>query len=160
GYGASRGAHYYCRKLDRAESCKMMIPVAVADSKVEDMFTSNPDMTFTREVTIKGHNFQDDIDHLALDIKGLDVTADDFIEQATAMKAEMKRLASLPAEPDRVELQEVKFSEVIGMWNESTDEEKRQMFTGRGLKLYAFKVEGELVFISGTFLSEAQKLLA
>lgn len=139
---------YYDSKCPRGE--RLSIPLDVAD---EIVFTGIMDMdsdpsveALTREVLIKGHNFQDDIDRMALDIQALDPTAPGWLAEVTAMRAEIDRLASLPSEPDHVETVPVDWSDFRAEWKKNmTTAERRELLISLGLRFIARKVDGEVV---------------
>jgi hypothetical protein len=136
------GNYYYERNGCRPG---IMLPLDRADQAVTDSLeTPRPDLHFTNEVVIPGHNYQDDIDRIALDIQALDPTAPGWLHQVTAMHAEMGRLASLPAEPDHVETRELGYDEFIAAWRKMTMAERREFLITWGLRVYVTKV-GEAV---------------
>jgi|ERR1035441_403512 DNA invertase Pin-like site-specific DNA recombinase len=119
----------------------LSLPLGRADQEVIDSLeTPRPDLHFNREITIPGHNYQDDIDRIALNIQALDPTATDWLATVTAMHAEIGRLADLPAEPDRVEVQEFGHDEFIAEWRKMTMAERRELLITYGLRVYASRV--------------------
>ncbi len=95
------GASYYGCRSGR---CRNMIRMDLADARVTDWIITHRSYEITKRRLIEGHNHQDEIDNVRQDIKELDPEADDYDERLTGLRAELKRLRSLPAVPDRTEL--------------------------------------------------------
>ena len=94
--GAKVTRNYHCRA---GLGCKMLIPVALADAMIPALLRSH-DGTITREVTVAGRNFDNDIDQIGLYIQALNpVTTPEYRQQVDAKLAEIERLRSLPAIP-------------------------------------------------------------
>jgi DNA invertase Pin-like site-specific DNA recombinase len=144
---ARNGDFYYERNGCRPG---LLIPLDVAD---EIVFTGIMDMgddpdaePFTREIVIPGHNYQDDIDRIALDIQSLDPTAPDWLSTVTGMRADIDHLASLPAEPDHVETVAVSWSEFRAEWKKNmTTAERREFLISLGMRFIARKDGAEVV---------------
>jgi hypothetical protein len=81
-----------------------MIRMGFADQQVSDWITSSKSYEITGRHEVKGHNYDDEIDNIRQDIRELDPEADDYDERRETLRAELRRLRSLPAVPDRVEL--------------------------------------------------------
>ncbi len=129
------GRYYYCRPHDGV-SCKMMIPIADMDAKaiqwVADLIASGAKVT--REVVIPGHNYQDDIDRIALEIRDLDPLAEDWLERVTAYQAEIAHLRTLPSEPDHTETVEIDLAEITGKWDQISNQQRRAIMLECGMK--------------------------
>ena len=133
------GAYYYERNGCRPG---IMLPLDRADQAVIDSLeTPRPDLHFTDEVVIPGHNYQDDIDRIALDIQDLtSKMADGWLAEVTSKSAEIDRLRTLPNEPDRVETRELGYDEFIDSWRKMTLAERREFLITWGLRVYVTKV--------------------
>jgi hypothetical protein len=135
------GMVYYERKGCRPG---IMVPLAEADQAVLDAIADMGDepggpAVFEREVIKPGRNWQDDIDHLALEIRDLDPLADDYVEQVTSKRAEIDRLRTLPNEPDHVETEFVSWIDFMVDWEKMTLAEKRELLISLGVRFYASK---------------------
>jgi DNA invertase Pin-like site-specific DNA recombinase len=141
------GAYYYERNGCRPG---LMVPLKVVD---EIVFTGIMNMgddpsaeQITREILIPGHNYQDDIDQLALSMRDLDPLADDYVGQVTTLRAEVDHLRTLPNEPDRVEVMAVSWSEFRAEWKKNmTTAERREFLISLGMRFIARKDGGEVI---------------
>ena len=98
-----------------------------------------------------------EIDGLKADPAVLDVMADDFIERATALKAEIVRLSGIPAEADIV--REVPTGRTIGQAFAELDHNgKRNWLAGHEIKAWHDQV-GIWVSIDGVTISPDQTSL-
>lgn len=159
GHGASKATAYYCRPKDGV-SCGTMIRTAKADLEVDNMFINMRELVFTREVTVKGDNHQDAIDHLALDIQALTKTMPEgWLAEVTKLSADMEALKTLPAEPDRIETREMSVDELHRAWGTWPDDERRAMMISYGVKVYAFKVNGSIDLVAAKSFDRAKELL-
>jgi hypothetical protein len=97
--GRANSIRYYrCRR-----GCGLMVRMDKADKFVTWRITSTYANSHGIELrTIPGKNYFDDIARLRQDKAELDDLADDYLEKLTAITAEIRRLASLPKEPDEV----------------------------------------------------------
>ena len=82
--------------------CGNMIPLAAVDQAVLNRISYLSNEPELRTVTVKGRDVKAEIDGLTADLRALDVMADDFIERAAAMKAEIAALVDLPPTADVV----------------------------------------------------------
>jgi hypothetical protein len=131
---------YYCRPRAGVPSCKMLIPMKQADEMVileigEQIYVKNR----TEEITIPGHDYADDIEQVVFDIKALDPKDPEWLARATAMQAEIARLAQLPPEADVTETREVDTVAEANAWQQLPMAAKRQQLLDWGIKLYAAK---------------------
>jgi hypothetical protein len=79
-----------------------MVPLAAVDQTVLNVvryLSNEPEM---RTATVKGRDVKSEIEGLTADLRALDVMADDFLDRAAAMKAEIAALAALKPTADVV----------------------------------------------------------
>jgi DNA invertase Pin-like site-specific DNA recombinase len=126
---------YYCRSR---KGCKMLLPMEATDAAIGERLLASG-ITATQEVTIKGHNFDDDIDQIALDIQRLDPLAPGYRAALDEKLAEIDRLRLLPAVPDRTETRVLDTSELAQAWEGWTKAQRRTALLETGLRLYAVK---------------------
>jgi len=120
------GPAYYCRK------CHARVSLEVMNARVNAVFLRSTQWHKVQRL-IPGANHDDEIARLRLDRSELDDLADDYDERHAELTAEIRRLASLPAEPDRFEW--VDTDETEGqVWARMTDAERRDMLIGAGFK--------------------------
>jgi DNA invertase Pin-like site-specific DNA recombinase len=99
----SRQYNYFYRcngtAVDKS-TCRNMVPLAEADGYVGSFMTEviGPMELILRQYR-PGRATDDAIEMVKADMAALDVEADDYLEQASELKAELNRLKALPAEP-------------------------------------------------------------
>ena len=93
---------YGCRG-PKGQSCKNYIRMDYADDHVSDWIVRNKSYEIQERRLTPGHNYDDEIDNARRDIQELDPEADDYDERLVSLRAELRRLRSLPVVPDRVE---------------------------------------------------------
>jgi len=141
GSGTERRSYYYCRSR---KGCKNHILVDETDMQIEDeIIRQLSGKPVIRIITIPGNNHRDEIDQIRADIAELNPSAEDYLTQVTAKHAELKRLESLPAEPDRIK--RVETGETYGdLWRTGSKSERHQLLIELGWRLYAVKAGDEI----------------
>lgn len=138
---AGRGAYryYYDRNTHCPQTPRLTVPLDEADIAVtvqfQEMFSRTP---IYRSEIIPGHDYEDDIDQLKLDMAVLDPETDDWDRQTAEIRAEIRRLRSLPVEAPR----EIKIptGEYVGEMFASLDTaDKRKRLIGAGVRIYVTK---------------------
>ena len=110
---------YYCRK------CKASANLAKMDARISDLFSRSAEPYKIQQV-IPGANHDDEIARLRKDRSELDDLADTYDDDHARLTGEIRRLASLPAEPDRIEW--VPTGQTYGqVWDGMTTAERRDM---------------------------------
>ena len=130
--------YYYCR----TKGCKM-IPLYALHAEFErHLHTVIAGQVIEREVITPGHNHDDEIEHVALDIRALDPLAADYGARHAACLAELARLRELPAVADKREVVKVTGAEILAPWDRLDTPGKRQLLLGLGLRLAVTRDEG------------------
>ena len=120
--------YYYCR----TKGCKM-IPLYALHAEFErHLHTVIAGQEIEREVITPGHNHDDEIEHVALDIRALDPLAADYGARHAANLAELARLRELPAVADKREVVKVTGAEILAPWDRLDTPGKRQLCSGSG----------------------------
>lgn len=142
GYGASRKPHYYARP-DKGHTCGCMVPLDALDELVNTrLIDPSADIRIPHEVTVPGHNYQDDIDHLAKRQSDLFRSKPaGWLAEVSELEAEIERLRGLPSEPDTTETRMIPVSKLAAVWAEYTPEVKREQLISAGIRFYAFKIK-------------------
>jgi DNA invertase Pin-like site-specific DNA recombinase len=134
-----------------------MIPLAAVDQAVLNRIaylSSEPEL---RTVTVKGRDVTAEIEGLTADLRALDVMADDFIERAAAMKAEIGQLAALPPTADVVKQQPT--GRTIGQaFRELDHNGKRAWLAGHDIRAWSDNT-GIWISIDGVTISPDQTSL-
>ncbi|HUD37518.1 MAG TPA: recombinase family protein [Streptosporangiaceae bacterium] len=93
---------YYCRgnPADAKDGCGFRVPLAMIDAKVMRKLTSSTEAEMAEKV-IPAEDYADQIERLRRDRRA--ALERDDLEAVGQLTAEMKRLAELPAEPERTE---------------------------------------------------------
>lgn len=138
---------YRCDGTPREPStCRNMVPLADVHSVVNGYFVAVQYET-VEAVTIPGNGCQDELEQNARDIAELDIDAEDYDARLKELRAERKRLQSLPNEPDKVEY-EFTGETVAERWaRQTTDAERRAFLLDAGVKVYATR-EAQRVEVS------------
>jgi site-specific DNA recombinase len=107
------------RKPEDYVSCRNMILLSAADD-VADMVVreSGADIPLTEKVLVPGHNHDDEIDAVGLDIRELDLDDPEFDSKHKLLRGERQRLKGLPSVPDSVVARPVGIT-VARHWEES-----------------------------------------
>ena len=117
---------YYCRK------CKASANLAKMDAQVNDLFSRSQEPYAIQQV-VPGDNNDDLISRLRVDRSELDDLSSDYDQRHAELTAEIRRLAALPAEPDRIEW--VPTGQTYGeVWEGMTTAERRDMMLEAGFR--------------------------
>lgn len=130
--------YYYDRNKDcPAGSPRQMIPLMDANlAAMQAVLTLLKDQPVMRTEIIHGHDYEDEIDQLKLDLAALDAEADDYLERVTVTQAEIKRLRSLPIEPPR-EIQVPTGEFIADVFADADDDARRGMLVRTGVGFVA-----------------------
>jgi DNA invertase Pin-like site-specific DNA recombinase len=94
--------YYYCQNTHCPRKPRLMIPLDFADTavtvQVQEMLEHEP--VYRTEI-VHGHDYEDEIDQLKLDLAALDPELDSWETQVSEIRAEIKRLRELPTVPPR-----------------------------------------------------------
>jgi len=126
---------YYCRS---GKGCKMLIPLIDADRELAAHLVA-AGRKVKQKVTTLGHNYDDEIDQLALDVQRLNPLADDYRRLVDEKLAEIDRLRLLPAVGDRTETREIDIAELAPRWKAMTTAERRALLLEVGFTVWATK---------------------
>ena len=121
---------YYCRK----PGCHTSVNLAAMDARVNAMFL-RWEWPETRNELVPGENHAEEIARLQQDRSELDDITDPagYDQRHAELTAEIRRLAALPAEPDR--MVPVETGRTMGQaWEGMTDAAKRDYVKSLGLK--------------------------
>lgn len=130
---------YRCDGTPRQPStCRNMIPQADTDAKVNEWFTAGPVSNEQRieTIVIPGTGHQDELEQNARDIADLDIDAPSYDARLAELRAERKRLQSLPGEADRIEH---RFTDqtVREFWLSLSTAERRAFLLDHGIRVFA-----------------------
>lgn len=104
--GEGRAYYYRCAGPGgQSSGCGNVLPLAAVEQAVLNRIAYLRNEPELRTVIAKGRDVAAEIEGLTADLRALDVMADDFLERAAAMKAEIGRLAALPPTTDVVKQQ-------------------------------------------------------
>jgi len=158
--GKGDAARYYYRCSGRGaqrRGCGNMIPLANVDRAVLNRISYLSREPELRTVTVKGHDTEAEIAGLTADLRALDVMADDFIDRAAAMKAEIGRLAALPPTADVVK--QVPTGRTIGQAFAALDHNgQRAWLAGHDIRAWSDQV-GIWISVDGVTVSPDQSAL-
>jgi DNA invertase Pin-like site-specific DNA recombinase len=97
-----RYRYYYCRNADCPETPRLMLPLISTDAEaagqVMKMLGDTPVM---RHEVIPGHDWEDDINQLKLDLANLDLESPDWDDRLAGIRAEIAELRAQPVTPAR-----------------------------------------------------------
>jgi DNA invertase Pin-like site-specific DNA recombinase len=121
-------------------TCSLMVPMAETDAEVSDTVMSYGSVPHIVTEYVKGHNHEDELEENAADIAALDPDDDNYDAELARLRAERKRLRSLPPVADKVD---TKFSDkTIGeLWPTLDRAGKREYLLEIGLR---FRCNGRL----------------
>jgi site-specific DNA recombinase len=130
---------YRCDGTPRQPStCKNMIPLADMDARVHEWFTTGPIAGNQRveTFTVAGHGYDEELEQNARDIADLDIDAPNYDVRLAELRAERKRLQSLPHEDARIELRLTGVL-VRDHWASLSTAERRAYLVDSGFRVYA-----------------------
>jgi hypothetical protein len=132
---AGKGKYAY---YDR-HGCKIWLPMAEVDQLVLDYYSQPREIAITREVVVPGHDYRDDADQIALQIRDLDPASPGWLDKVTEMHAEMDHLRKLTPEEPEVKQVEVRWEDFLAEWDTMNLAQKREFLLGLSVRIYAFK---------------------
>jgi site-specific DNA recombinase len=146
--GTERNRYYHCK----TKGCRSTIRVDVADAWIHDQMTSN-DRRDVVEVVVPGSGHDVAIADVKRDLAEA-VEAEEF-ERIPALREELSRLRSMPAEPTRVERRESELT-VAEMWAVMPDDtERRAYLMSRGARVLYTKAENGGVWLMSELGTES-----
>jgi DNA invertase Pin-like site-specific DNA recombinase len=130
-----QGAYYYCRK------CHVRVSVDEADSHVNALYLASAEIAQT-VILVPGANHDDEIARLRQDRSELDDLEADYDDRHAALTAEIRRLASLPAEPDHQEWIDTPWTEGE-LWGQMNDAQRRDWLMAHSVR-WTYTEGGEI----------------
>lgn len=121
----ARYRYYYCQNPKCPAKPRPMIPLMDANiTALEAVTTLLKDAKVMRTEVIPGHDYEDDIDQLKLDLAALDPESPGWDEQVADIRAQIAHLRSLPVEPAR-EVRVPTGEYIADVFTDATDDERR-----------------------------------
>ena len=132
---------YYCRMCPKGkrEMLPMELTNKLAEAKIRAALIESPDIE--KRESVKANGRQDAIEQKRQDIRELDSTAGDFLERVTAMHAEIKRLESLPEEPEQIITTVISGQKLADDWPALSEAGKRAALLSAGVRVVAWRDE-------------------
>lgn len=124
-------------------TCRNMIPAAELETWVDARLASLTDVELVEERFVAGNTHEDGVADVEDQIRDLDLDAADYDERHAALRAERKRLLSLPKESDRIE-RVFTGKSIADHWAGLGAQDRRDWLIANGVKVHAAKVDGEL----------------
>lgn len=134
--------YYYCQNEKCPSKPRLLISVADADATALAAVTRlTKDMKVTRPEIIPGHDYEDEIDQLKLDLAGLDVESPEWDSRTAEIREQIAYYRSLPVDPPR-EIQVPTGEYVSDVFADADKHTRRGILTRSKIRFTATRKDG------------------